>query len=178
MNEAIVTVHSVTDTLLQLLNEVLLFVPRVLSAALILLIGYLIARLVKTVLARGLRAVKFDQIVARAGIDRALQRAGTKLDAAGVLATVVFWWIFLSFIEMAVNTLGLTTITAFVNAVLGYLPNVFVAIVILIGGALLATVAAGVARGAADEAGLSSAGLLAAVARWAILLFAALAALT
>jgi len=172
------TLHTIGDTLLQLLNEVLLYIPKVISAAIILLIGYVIARIVRTILTKGLRAVHFDQVMERAGVSRALQMAGTKLDAAGVLAAVVFWWIFLMFVENALNALGLPTITAYINTVLGYLPNVFAAILILIVGSLIANVVAGIVRGAAGEAGLSTAGVLAGVARWAILLFAALAALT
>ena len=73
--------------------------------------------------------------------------------------------------------LGLPTITAYLNAVLGYLPNVFAAILILIVGALLATVVADIVRGGASGAGLATAGLLASVARAGILLFAAMMAL-
>lgn len=172
------TLHSVGDALLQLLNEIFLYVPRVISAAIILLIGYFIARIVRDLLAKGLRLLHFDQIMDRAGVGRMLQAAGTRLDAAAVLATVVFWWVFLMFIENAVNALGLPTITAYLNAVLGYLPNVFAAILILIVGAWLANVVAEIVRGGASGAGLSTAGLLASVARWGILLFAVLTALT
>ena len=171
-------VQSAGQALLTLLNEVLLFLPRLLTFAVILIVGYIIARVVRTLLTKGLRAVHFDAIATRAGVTRALELAGTRLDAAAVLAEVVFWWIFLVFFEMAVDALGLTQITAFINAVLGYIPNVFVAILILIVGALLANVVADIVKGAAGEAGLTMAPMLAAVARWAILLFAFLAALT
>jgi Conserved TM helix/Mechanosensitive ion channel len=171
-------VQSAGQALLTLLNEVLLFLPRLLTFAVILILGYIIARVVRTLLTKGLRAVHFDNIATRAGVTRALELAGTRLDAAAVLAEVVFWWIFLVFIEMAVDALGLTQITAFINAVLGYIPNVFVAILILIIGALIANVVADVVKGAAGEAGLTMAPMLAGVARWAILLFAFLAALT
>jgi hypothetical protein len=171
-------VQSAGQALLTLLNEVLLFLPRLLTFAVILIVGYIIARVVRTLLTKGLRAVHFDTIATRAGVTRALELAGTHLDAAAVLAEVVFWWIFLVFIEMAVDALGLTQITAFINAVLGYIPNIFVAILILIIGALLANVVADIVKGAAGEAGLTMAPLLAGVARWAILLFAFLAALT
>lgn len=172
------TLHTVGDTLLQLLNEVLLFVPRVVSAAIILLVGYLIARIVKALLLKGLRLLRFDDVANRAGVTRAIEMSGTSLDAAGVIAGVVFWWILLSFIQMAIAALGLTTIAAFITTVLDYIPNVLAAIAILIVGALVANVVAGIIRGAAGAAGLSTAGLLAGLGQWAILLFAGLAALT
>src|SRR5215472_5927279 len=119
-------VQSAGQALLTLLNEVLLFLPRLLTFAVILIVGYIIARVVRTLLTKGLRVVRFDNIATRAGVTRALELAGTRLDAAAVLAEVVFWWIFLVFIELAVDALGLTQITTFINAVLGYIPNVFV----------------------------------------------------
>lgn len=171
-------IQDIGQALLSLLNEVLLFLPRLLTFALILLVGYLIALIVRDLLTKLLRAVHFDAIADRAGVSRALEQAGTRMDAARVLALIAFWWIFLVFIEMAVNSLGLVEVTAFINSVLAYIPNVFVAILILIVGALLANVAAGVIRGASAEAGLTAGGVLASVARWAILVFAFLAALT
>lgn len=171
------TVTNAGDALLNLLQEVLLWIPRVLVAAVILLIGWLIARLAQTLVAKGLRLVHFDDIADRAGITNVLRRAGTSLDAAGVLGAVAFWWILLAFFEMAVDSLGLTQITAFISNLLGYLPNVFVAILIIIVGSLIANVVAGIVRGSAGEAGLTATPILAGLARWAILLFAVLAAL-
>ena len=171
-------IQDVGHGLLNLLSEVLLFIPRLIIAALILLVGYFIARIVRNLLTRALRALHFDDIANRAGVTRALELAGARMDAAEALANVAFWWIFLVFTEMAVDSLGLTQVTAFINSVLSYLPNVFVAILILIIGALLANVVAGLVRGVAAESGLSTANLLATVARWAILVFAFLAALT
>lgn len=171
-------VQNAGQALLNLFSEFLLFLPRIVNFAIILIVGYIIARLVRAALVRLLRFAHFDQIADRAGVTHALELAGTRLDAAAVLADVAFWWIFLVFIEMAVNALGLVQISTFINAVLGYIPNVFVAILILIVGSLLANVIAGAIRGATAEAGLTTSGLLANVARWAILVFAFLAALT
>ena len=172
------TVTSVGDTFLQLLNEVLLFIPKLISAAILLLIGYVVARLVRTLLTKGLRAIRFDDITDRAGVGKALKSTGTNLDAAAVLATLIYYYVFLIFIQLALNTLGLIEITTFITALLAYLPNVFVAIAILILGALLANVVGKIAQGAASEAGLSTAGLIGNVARYAIIGFAALTALT
>lgn len=170
--------QDIGTVLLNLWSEVILFIPRLITFLVILLVGYIIARVVRTLLTKGLRALHFDNIADRAGVTRALEVAGTRMDAAAVLGIVAFWWIFLVFAEIAVNALGLTEITVFLNSVLAYLPNIFVAILILIIGALLANVVAGLVRGAAGEAGLSMASLLAEVARWTILVFAFLAALT
>lgn len=169
---------SVTNTFLNLLNTVLTFLPRIVNAAILLIVGYFVARVVRDLLTKGLRALHFDNIADRAGITRFLRMAGTQLDAARVLAEIVFWWILLFFIEMAFNALELVQITGYINAILGYLPNVFAAVLIVVIGALIANIVADIVRGAAGEAGLSATSLLATVARWAIIIFAVLAALT
>lgn len=169
---------SVTDTFLTLLGTVLNFLPRILNAAILLIVGYLIARLVRALLIKGLRALHFDRVADRAGITHVLRLAGTQLDAARILAEVAFWWIFLFFIEMALDALQLTQITGYINAILGYVPDIFAAILIVVIGALIANVVADIVRGAAGEAGLSAAPVLANLARWGIIIFAVLAALT
>lgn len=171
-------IQDIGTAFMNLWSDVILFIPRLVTFLVILLIGYIVARVVQALLTKGLRALHFDNIADRAGVTRALELAGTRLDAAAVLGIIAFWWIFLVFAEIALNALGLTEITAFVNAVLAYLPNIFIAILILVLGALLANVVAGIVRGAAGEAGLATTSLMAGVARWAILIFAFLAALT
>jgi len=133
---------------------------------------------VRGVLTKGLRLVHFDQVAERAGISGMLQRAGTRMDAARLLATIAFWWIFLMFIDTAFNALSLPTITAYINALLAYLPRLFVAFLIVVVGALIANVVAGAVRGATAETGTTTSGLLGTLARWFILLFALLTAVT
>src|ERR671938_609402 len=141
------SLHSVGDTLLTLLNQALLYVPKVISAAIILIIGYIIARIVSSLVTKGLRLVHFDQVADRAGITGMLQRAGTKMDGARLLGTIAFWWIFLMFIVNALDALQLPTITAYLTLLLGYIPRLFVAFLIVVVGALIANVVAGALRG-------------------------------
>jgi hypothetical protein len=172
------TLNSVGDTLLNLLNQVLLYVPKLISALTILIIGYIIARIVRGLVTKGLRLVHFDQVADRAGITAMLQRAGTRMDGARLLGTIAFWWIFLMFIVNALDALALPTITAYLSLLLGYIPRLFVAFLIVVVGALIANVVAGAVRGATAETGLTTAGLLSSLARWFILLFALLTAVT
>lgn len=172
------TIHSVGDALLQLVNEVFLFLPRLVGALIWLLIGYIVARILKAALTKGLRAIKFDRLAQRAGVEQAIEAMGPKLDAAGLLAGIVYWYVFLYFVVLAVSALGITTITTFVNGILLYLPNVFVAVLIVMVGALAATLCADLVKGAASGMGTATAGVLASVVRYAILTFAVFAALT
>src|SRR5918912_3833609 len=172
------TVNSISDSLLQLLNQVLLYVPKVISAAIILIIGYIIARIVRSLLTKGLRLVHFDQLADRAGITAMLQRAGTKMDGARLLGTIAFWRIFLMFIVNALDALALPTITAYLTLLLGYIPRLFVAFLIVVVGALIANVVAGAVRGATAEMSPTTSGLLGSLAKWFVLLFALLTAVT
>ncbi|HEV2403933.1 MAG TPA: mechanosensitive ion channel domain-containing protein [Ktedonobacterales bacterium] len=174
----IVAATSVHDAFINMLSEVLAFLPRLLTCAVLLLIGYGIARLVRAIVMRGLRLLRFDRVAERAGVPNALRAAGISADAAKVVAEIVSWWIFLVFIEMAINALGLVPISNFLNQVLAYIPNVIAAALIILIGAMIANIVAEMVRGGASGAGLTTAPLLSAGARWAILIFAFLAALT
>ena len=153
-------IQSARDAFLQLWGQAIVYLHNIIGALIWLIIGYIVARVVRTILIKGLRAIHFDQITDRVGVGRALQAAGTKLDAAAVLAAVAcvaFWWISLYFIENAFTVLGFAQATLFINQALGYLlPNIFAAIIIVIVGGLIANVAAGIVRGAASEARLST----------------------
>ncbi|MCA1599218.1 MAG: hypothetical protein LC769_09420 [Chloroflexi bacterium] len=172
------TVNSASDAFLQLWAGVIVYLHNILGAIVWLIVGYIVARIVRTVLVKVLQLVHFDQIVDRGGIGRALQATGTRLDAAGVLGLIAFWWIFLMFIENAVTALGINTLTSFINELLAYVPNIFAAVLIVFVGALIANVVADIARGAAAGGGPSMVRAAGGLARWAILLFAVLTALT
>src|SRR4051812_45207603 len=159
------------------LNALLLFLPRLLGALLILLVGWLLARAVEALVAKGLRAVRFNRVAGRAELDQFLERAGVRLDPASVVGKLAYWFLLLSFVGAAFNAFGLTQVTAVINQVIAYLPNVAVALVVLLAGALLAQLAANLVRGASGTARLGAPDVLAALARAAVLGFAVLIAL-
>jgi hypothetical protein len=130
------------------LNDLLLFLPRLLGALVILLVGWLLAKAVEALVAKGLRAVRFNQVADRAEIDQFLDRAGVRLDPAAVVGKLAYWFLLLIFIGAAFNAFGLTQVNAVINQIIAYLPNVAVALVVLLVGALLATFAANLVRGA------------------------------
>jgi len=126
------------------------FVPRLLGFLVILIIGYFVATAVSKGITILLRKVGFDRISTRIGLTRLEAQMGIKMDAAGILGRIVYWFIFLIFIVTAVDALGLTAVSALLNQVLDYIPNVFVAILILFLGTLAATFVADLVRGLAS----------------------------
>lgn len=168
---------AIVSSLANALNLILAFVPRLISFLVILLIGWIIAALISKGLVLLLRKIGFDRLGNRIGLARFERNMGVNMDAAGILGKVVYWFIFLIFLVSASDALGVPTVTNVLNSIVTFLPNLFVAILVLFVGALLATVAADLTRGAVASAHIGNPNLLANIARYAILGFAILIAL-
>jgi small-conductance mechanosensitive channel len=151
--------------------------PAMFAALVIIILGWIVAVLVAKGLARLLRTVRFNQLAQRAGIERFLERAQVKLDPSGTLAALVKWFVILVFLVAAANTLGWPQVSQFLNQILAYLPNVAVAVIILIVGLALAGFIRDMVRGTVTSAGTTERGAdaIAGATYW---LFAIITALT
>ncbi len=159
------------------LNLVFAFIPKLIGFLVILLVGWIVASVVSKAVTFLLRKIGFDRLSERIGLSRLEQRMGLRMDAAGVLGKVVYWFIFLIFLVPAVDSLGLTTVSNILNQIIAYIPNVFVAIVVLFLGTLAATFVADIVRGATASTNMGNPNMYAAIARWAIMGFVAIIAL-
>jgi len=119
-------------------SNIATFVPKLVAFLVIVVIGYLVARIVSTILAKVLRRVGFDRLVERGGVRRAL--ASSKYDAAQILARLVFYAIMLFVLSTGFGVFGSNPVSNYLHAVVAYLPLVFVAILIVI---IAAAIAAG-----------------------------------
>ena len=164
---------SVTTALMNLLG----FLPALIGAIVILILGWIIAGLIAGLVERGLKAVGFERAAETTGIAGFVQQAGSGWTASKIVAEIVKWFIRLIAIQAAASVLGLTQISEAINAVLLWLPNLVVAMVIIVVAALIANFVAGIVRGAASEMGFGSPNLLANIARYAIIVFAGVAAI-
>ena len=153
------------------------FIPALLGALVILLLGWIIARIVEGLVVRGLRLVHFDQAADRVEIDQFLAKAGVRMQPAAVVGKLAYWFLLLIFVGAAFNTLGLTQVNLLINQLIAFIPSVIVAVVALLLGLLAANFVANLVRGASGSARIGDPGLLATLARSAILVFAALIAL-
>jgi hypothetical protein len=154
-------------------SNVATFVPKLAAALLILIIGYLVAKVVSRILDRILERVGFDRAVERGGLRQALARSN--YDPSDIMAKIVYWTIMLFVLQLAFGVFGSNPISDLLRGLIAYLPNVFVAILIIV-------IAAAVAKAVTDLlASLLSAmqggQLIARGAGIAILVFAAFAAL-
>ena len=159
------------------LNLVFTFIPKLIGFLVILLVGWIVASVVSKAVTFLLRKIGFDRLSERIGLSRLEQRMGLRMDAAGVLGKVVYWFIFLIFLVPAVDSLGLTAVSNILNQIIAYIPNVFVAIVVLFLGTLAATFVADIVRGATASTNMGNPNIYAGIARWAIMGFVAIIAL-
>src|SRR6266513_2013127 len=168
---------AIFNALANAVNLILTFIPRLIGFLVILIVGLIIAALVAKALTFLLRRIGFDRLSDRIGLTRFEQRMGVKMDSAGILGKIVFWFILLIFLVPAADALGVPAVSNILNQMVAYIPNVFVAILVLFLGALAATVVADLIRGATASARIGNPNLFANIARYAILGFAAVIAL-
>ncbi len=154
------------------LSTFLSYIPQLIGAIVILIIGYIVAKVLQAVVGRVLQAVGFDGWMEKGGIKQFFDRAETNQTPHSILGKLVFWFVFIIALTMAADALGIPQVSAVLGQLIAYIPNIIAAILILILAALLANFVSGVVRGATGS------GLLASVARYAIIVYAAFAALT
>lgn len=154
------------------------FLPNLIVAILIFVIGWLVGSGIGRLVAQAVSSLRVDQALRAAGVERVVDRAGFTLNSGAFLGFLVKWFFIIVFLVASLDVLGLTQVTAFLSGVvLGYLPQVIVAVLILLVAAVIAEAAQRVVAGAARAANIRSANLLGALARWSIWIFAILAAL-
>jgi small-conductance mechanosensitive channel len=160
------------DSLQAGLDAFFAFVPQLIGAIVILIVGYVVAKILQAVVARVLKAIGFDGWMERGGIKQFFDRAQTRATPATVLGKLVFWFVFIIAITMAADALGISQVSQVLAQLIAYIPSIIAAILILILAALLANFLSGIVRGATGS------DVLASIARYAIIVYAAFAALT
>jgi small-conductance mechanosensitive channel len=154
------------------------FVPNLVVAIVIFIVGWLVGVGVGRVVEQIVNALRVDQALRATGLERLLSRAGFTLSSGKFLGALVKWFFIIVFLVAALDVLHLTTVNLFISdVVLGYLPQVIVAVLILLVAAVVADAARRVVEGSAKAAQLHASGFLGKVAQYAIWIFALLAAL-
>ena len=161
----------VSDSISSFLNGISDFLPNVLAALFILFVGWIIARVFKAGVGRVLRTIKFPMLAERAGIDGFLKTGGVKQTSTDLLAVLVYWLIMLIVLVTMVNALRLEMASQLLNQIMLYIPNIIVAVVVLVVGLYAANFVGGLVRTAAANAGIAEAEVVAALARYALIIF-------
>jgi hypothetical protein len=155
------------------------FVPNLVVALVILIIGWLIGALLGRAVWQVVKSLKIDEALRRAGLETFLHRGGVRLDVGAFLGALVKWFVVVVFLVAALDVLGLSQVNLFLQeVVLGYLPRVLAAALVLLVGGVVGDVAGRIVVTAGRTAGVHSAHFAGAIAKWAVWIFAILVALS
>lgn len=153
------------------------FVPNIIFAVVVFIAGLFIADLFGRVVSRILKRAYLDQAVDQTGLKKILERIGFKMPISRALGLLITWFLYAVFLIATAEIVQLNQISQFLQAVVLYIPNVIIAVVILLVGIIVSNFVFTLVKETATAAKLSAADLLANVARWAILVFTFMAAL-
>lgn len=169
---------ALQGSLFEVWYTVMQYLPAILSAILIFIIGWIIGLILYRVVEELVRALHVDTALKAAGVGDIVKSAGYELNAGRFLGSLIMWFVILVFLVASLDILGLNRVTVFLQqVVLFYLPQVIVASLIIIVGAIVANVVRNLVTGSAKAAGVRAASFAGAVAKWAIWVIAILAAL-
>ena len=155
------------------------FVPSLLGALILFIIGWVVASVIGKAIAQVLNALKLDKLFESAGASDLLNRAGMKLNVGGFIGGVVKWFIIVVFLMASLEIMGLTQVNDFLReAVLFYLPKVIIASLVLVIATVISDTMKKLVQASAQAANVRSANMLGSITRYAIWIFAFIIALS
>lgn len=153
------------------------FLPRFALALLVLAAGWLVARVVRFAVVRGLRAVNFHVLTERSGMDAVLRQGGVERDTSAIVGLLVFWLVLVAALVAAFNALGLVYVTALLHEVALFIPRILVAVLVLVLGAYFARFLGATAATFCRNAGIQDSAPIGRLVHYAVLGFVILIAL-
>jgi len=169
-NSAQLTSNAVTDQLVKVVN----YLPNILSAIVVILVGVIVAWAVKVVIVKGLGFIKLKKYTDSVGLGKVFTE---KVEFATLIGDIAKWTIVIVFLIPALEILGISEVNIVLESILAYIPNVILAIVSVMIGAVVADLVSRAIRSAALTMGTRNADLLADLAKWSIMVFVILGAL-
>ncbi|XOB41872.1 MAG: mechanosensitive ion channel family protein [Candidatus Nealsonbacteria bacterium] len=153
------------------------FIPLLVGAIIVFVIGWFISVGVGKLISEILKRIRFNQIFEKGGWKEALEKAEIKVDASGFIGAICKWVLVIVFLLAAVEILGLVQFADFLVKVLAYLPNVIVAALIFVVAVIIADILEKVVRAAVEGVKVGYGQLVGVIVRWSIWIFAILAIL-
>ena len=153
------------------------FIPKLIVAIVIFVAGWAIGSFLGHIVNQIVKSLKIDNLLRSAKVDEVLKRGGFNLDSGRFVGALVEWFIIIVFLVASLDVFGLTQVNVFLNEVVLYIPQVIVAVLILLVAVVIASALQRIVVGAAMAAGVRSANFLGTVTKWSIWIFAVLMAL-
>ena len=157
--------QSLVTAMTALWTKVANFIPNLFGALVVVLLGFVVAKLLDTLLSKLLAKFGLDRLMAGTGLTKMLGRVGIQVPISTLIGKIVYWFVLLVFLVSAAESLGLERVSATLDVFALYLPKVFGAALVLLSGVLLAQLASSLVRGAAEGVGLDYANGLGRVAQ-------------
>jgi len=153
------------------------FIPKLIGALIVFIIGWIIAVWVGKLVTALLKKGKFDKVFEKTKWDSVLEKADMKMGMSGLIGGIVKWILAIVFLGAAINILGWTQFGAFVSKVVAWLPNLLIAAAIFVVAAIVADFAEKLAKAIVGKMNVGYTSLVGAIVRWAIWIFAIFAIL-
>lgn len=170
-------VDLVFQTAQGFLAQIVVFLPRLLGAVAILIVGWLIAKALAFAVVRGLKLAHFDTVTSKAGVDGFLKEGGIKKTTIDILGVLVYWFVILITLLTTFNVLGLGVVAELFNRIALFVPNVIVSVLILAIGLYFARLMSEVVMTYGKNVGMHDAELMGRLTRYAIMAFVIIIAL-
>jgi len=158
-------------------TKITAFLPALIGAIIIFVVGWIIARLVKAAVERLLKLVRFDKATEKTGVQGFLKKGDIAKLPSEIIGVLVYWFIMIIVITATLDALGIPIVSDLFNSIFLYIPSVVAAIIVLILGFLLGTLLSAIVKTAASNAGLKNAEGLGKLALYAVVFFSAAIAL-
>lgn len=170
-------ITTVSDSWTSIWDRFIAFVPNLIGAVIILILGWIFGVIVSMLIDRLFRVIGLQSLFEKAKVEAILKKTGAEQDATALLASVAKWIIYLVAFIAAANTLKLPDVANFLDRILAYLPSVIAAGAILLIGLVLANFLSTVVKASVIAANLGASDTVAAIVRYSIIVFSFLAAL-
>ena len=169
--------NLIVDPVRQMLTRIMAYLPVLLGALIILIVGWIVAKAIKRLVDWLLKTIRFDTLADKAGISEILRKGDLKISAREVVSSLVYWLIIIMVLVMAVDALGLPKASDVLASLFAYVPKVIAALLVLVVAMFLASFVSGIVHTAAGNANLPKPEIFAGISRWAIIIFAVTIAL-
>ena len=172
------TGNMLVETTREFVHRTAEFLPQLVMALVVVLIGYLIAKVARFLVERGLRAMNLNVLTERAGTDNFLAQAGFRGDTCTLFGLLAFWLVLIESLVEAFKSLGLTYITDLLHRVVLFTPNLLIAMLVVIFGSYCARFVGNAVENFCREAEVPDGDVLSRLARYIILAFVIMIALS
>jgi hypothetical protein len=164
--------NLIVEPVRQMLTRIMAYLPVLLGALVILIVGWIVAKAIRRLVDWLLKAIRFDALADKAGISEILRKGDLEISAREVISSIVYWLIIIMVLVMTVDALGLPKSSDVLSSLFAYVPKVIAALLVLVVAMFLASFVSGIVRTAAGNANLPKPQVLAGISRWAIIIFA------